>query len=469
MDERVEGQIVEEIFSHSEAYENLLVLADDIGSRVAGSAGEVAARDFLVETLERYGLDDVHTEAFPHRAWRPEREQLAVVGPVERELACRCAGLSPSTPEAGVEGEVVFLERCDQSELEENAERVRGRFVVAPYYPYARQLKTPLAARFGAVGLIEHRSYSGGLQPARTCVFARTGDMPVASISLEDAEYLRRLEARKGSVRLRLTLDSRIERKDSWNVVGQIEGTGGGDELLIAGGHYDTWHVGPGAIDNAAGVVAVLEAARGLIRYRQHLPRTVRFVLFGVEESGLVGAWAYTREHETELDDTILMINNDVGGRPSGLGLMGFGDLKPSLVEVAQRVRVEGGEGAEPFQVSVGGPGGWGSDHFPFVAHGVPAIGLGTESALPEDRFYGHTRADTAEKVYEQGLTECAAIDAQVLHHVANLPKRPAARKTQAQMEALFRDHDFTGTLELLDLWPPEHVKQRYFDIPDEL
>ena len=108
MDERVEGQIVEEIFSHSEAYENLLVLADDIGSRVAGSVGEVAARDFLVETLERYGLDDVHTEAFPHRAWRPEREQLAVVGPVERELACRCAGLSPSTPEAGVEGEVVL-------------------------------------------------------------------------------------------------------------------------------------------------------------------------------------------------------------------------------------------------------------------------------------------------------------------------------------------------------------------------
>jgi len=99
----------------------------------------------------------------------------------------------------------------------------------------------------------------------------------------------------------------------------------------------------------------------------------------------------------------------------------------------------------------------------------VPTIGLETASALPEDRFYSHTRADTAEKVYQQGLIECAAIDAQLLYHLANLPERPAKRKTQAQMEALFRDHDFTRTLELLDLWPPERVKQRYFDIPEEL
>ena len=127
------------------------------------------------------------------------------------------------------------------------------------------------------------------------------------------------------------------------------------------------------------------------------------------------------------------------------------------------------GEDAEPFKVSVGVPEGWGSDHFPFVAHGVPTIGLGTESAMPEDRFYGHTRADTAEKVYERGLTECAAIDAQLLYHVANLPERPARRKTQAEMEELFRSHDFMDTLELLDLWPSEHVKERYFNISEEL
>ena len=163
--------------ARSEAWENLLVLADDIGMRVAGSEGEVRARDFLLQTFQRYGLDRVHLEPFEYRAWRPQREELTVVAPeAGRSIPCRCGGLSPSTSEQGVEGEVVFLERCDAEELAQRADEVRGRIAVAPYYPFARQLKTPLAARFGAVALLEHRNYAGALQPARTCCFQRVGD-----------------------------------------------------------------------------------------------------------------------------------------------------------------------------------------------------------------------------------------------------------------------------------------------------
>jgi len=463
MDRETEARIAADIEANTEAYENLLVLTDDIGPRVAGSEGEERARDFLADALRCYGMDEVRVEAFPHRAWRPEREELRVISPVDRPLACRCAGLSPSTPSHGVEGQVVFLERCDAQELEERRQDVAGRFVVVPYYPYPRQLKTPLAARFGAVGLIEHRNYPGGLQPARTCAFARTGDIPVASVSLEDAEYLRRLEDRRGGVRLRLVLDSRIERRDAWNVVGELTGRERPGEILMAGGHYDTWHVGPGAIDNASGVVAVLEAARALARFRQHLARTVRFVLFGVEESGLVGSWSYARAHAEELDDTWLMINSDVGGRPTSLGIAGFDDLRPFLEDVASRIEVEGLDG--PLKVSGGGLG-WGSDHFPFVAHGVPTVGIGTEVVRPEDRMYGHSRADTADKVYERGLSECAAIGARILYAAANLPERPATRKSRSELEAILRQADLEEPLELLDLWPPERVMERYFTFP---
>jgi Iap family predicted aminopeptidase len=457
----IEGKVVAEIEANSEAWENLLVLADDIGIRVAGSPGEIQARDFLLQTLQRYGLDDVHLESFEHQAWRPEREELAVVAPeAGRAIPCRCGGLSPSTPEEGVEGEVVFLERCDAQELDERADDVRGRIVVAPYYPFARQLKTPLAARHGAVALLEHRSYAGALQPARTCCFQRVGDLPVASISLEDAEYLKRLQARRGPVRLRLTLDSRIETKESWNVVGQLTGKERPEEILVSGGHYDSWHVGPGAVDNAAGVVAVVEAARALATAREHLRRTVRFVLFGVEESGLVGAWSYTQRHADELDDTILMINNDVGGRPAGLGIAGAEELVPVLQEVAERVQVEGLD--RPFGVSCGATS-WGSDHLPFFAHGVPTVGLGTESAMPEDRFYGHSRADTADKVYERGLSECAAINARVLLDLANRPRRPAPRRSAQEVEASFTGTSLEEALELLQLWPPDRALSRYF------
>ncbi|SVC34738.1 uncharacterized protein METZ01_LOCUS287592, partial [marine metagenome] len=305
-----EERILADIEQNSEAWENLLVLADDIGMRVAGSLGEIQARDFLLETFHRYGLDEVRLEPFEHMAWEPRKERLVIASEGEREIACRCSALSQSTPSEGVEGELVFLERCDAEELEVRFAEVKGRIIVAPYSPFARQLKTPLAARYDAMALLEYRNYAGQLQPARTCAFQSYGDLPVASISFEDAEYLKRLQQRRGSVRLRLNLDSHVERKESWNIVGELTGTEKPNEYLMIGGHYDSWHVGPGAIDNASGVVAVLEAARALAAQRQQLKRTARFVCFGVEESGLVGAWAYTRDHADELDDTLLMVNN---------------------------------------------------------------------------------------------------------------------------------------------------------------
>ena len=210
-------------------------------------------------------------------------------------------------------------------------------------------------------------------------------------------------------------------------------------------------------------MVAVVEAARALARHREHLRRTVRFVAFGVEESGLVGAWAYTRRHAAELDDILLMINNDVGGRPSGLGISGAEELVPVLEAVASRVRVEGLE--RPFGVSCGVPS-WGFDHFPFFAHGVPTVGVGTESVTPEDRFYGHSRADTADKVYPRGLSESAAVNARLLLHVANLEERPAPRRTRAELEASFAGHPLEEAMELLDVWPPERALERYFDQP---
>lgn len=463
MSDSVEQNLVKEIFTASEAWENMQVLADDIGSRLAGSAGETEARDFLVATLERYGMDEVRVEPFVHRAWHTTLEKLQVVAPFEREIACRCAGLSPSVE--ALEAEVVFLERCDEEELQLRHDEVKGRIVIAPYYPVPRQLKVPLAARYGAVALLEARSAAGGLQPARTCAFARIGDIPTASISKEDAAYLQRTEKRKGRIRLQLTLHSHIEIKDSWNIVGHLHGTAGSDEHVVLGAHYDSWHVGSGAVDNASGVVAVLEAARGLAQYKGHLKRGVRFVFFGVEEMGLVGSWAYTKAHAGELDAAILMVNNDVVGRPSRLVSAGFDALCPDLERIAGRAHNVAGDAsdAEPLAVLAGDPT-WALDLFPFVAAGVPAMGVGCEMVDPHASSYMHTRADTADKVSAQGLTECAAINAQIAYAFANLPARPAARKTRAEVEAMLEHCQLRDALDVLEVWPPERVVQRYFE-----
>ena len=126
MEHQIEKRMVDEIFSASEAYENLLVLADDIGIRLAGTPNEIAARDFLAGTLSRYGLDQVHTETFQHRAWTPVREELHIVDPIERPLVCRCAGLSPSTPEDGVEGGWSFSNAATGRNWSSAKSRCRG-------------------------------------------------------------------------------------------------------------------------------------------------------------------------------------------------------------------------------------------------------------------------------------------------------------------------------------------------------
>ena len=487
MDPAVEQQLVDEILTRSEAYESLQVLADDIGVRQPGTVNEVRARDFLLDTLARYGLTNVRAEPFVHRAWTPVRQELALASPVERTIGCQCALLSPSTPPEGLAGEGVILERGDRADFEQHRDQIKGRFVLTLFdstyadgvaHSIPRQMKTELASRYGALGFIGWHHSPGQHLPAGTCAFGRAGGVPVASITYEDGALLRRLAQRKGALQLRLTLDSRIERKESWNVVGEVAaGTsathGDGNEHIVLGAHYDCHHIATGAIDNAAGVVSVLEAARALVKFKAHLPRSVRIVLFGVEEAGLVGSLAYVHQHRGELEDVVLMINNDsLGGRPSGIEVQGRDELRSVMEQIAQRVRIAGND-LPPYEVTMAHPGWWGLDSTPFGFQGVPTIHLSSAEARPGDFASYHLSTDQIDKVYVPGLAETAAINAQVVYHVANLARRPAARISEAQVRAMIEQHDneaplysilsLSESLELLGLWPIDGTIQRYF------
>jgi hypothetical protein len=483
----IEPQIVDEIFARSQAHENLQVLADDIGVRLPGTENEVRARDFLLEVLEHYGLQNVRAEPFAHRAWTAVHEQLDLTAPIKRTVRCQCALLSPSTPSEGLDGEVIVLDRGDQADFEQHRERIQGRFVLTLFdstytdgvaHSIPRQMKTELASRYGALGLIGWHHSAGQHLPAGTCAFGRVGGVPVASISYEDGAWLRRVAERKGTLRFRLLLDSRIERKESWNVVGEVAAGsdpphGGGNEHIVLGAHYDCHHVATGAIDNAAGVVSVVETARVLAKFRSHLPRALRVVLFGVEEAGLVGSMAYVHQHRDELNDIVLMINNDaLGGRPSGIEVQGRDELRAVMEPIAGRVRIAG-EGLPPFAVTMAHPGWWGLDSTPFGFHGVPTVHLASAEARPGDFASYHLHTDHIDKVYVRGLAETAAINAQIVVQVANLSERPAARGTPQEVEAMIRQHDreapfysilgLRESLDLLDLWPIDHAIQRYF------
>ena len=488
MNRDVDTEIVSEILANSEAWENLQVLADDIGPRQPGTENEVEARDFLCQTLERYGLSRVRAEPFANRAWTPEREELILCDPMEREITCQCALLSPSTPPDGISGEAVILERGDLEDFEANCDAIKGRFVLTLFdstysdgvaHSIPRQMKTELATRCGALGFIGWHHSPGQHLPAGACAWGRVGGVPVASISYEDGALLQRLAGRREALRLRLTLHSRVERKTSWNIVGEWPASddAGTGEHLVVGAHYDCHHVASGAIDNAAGVASVLEAARGVATIGPSLRRGVRFVLFGAEEPGLVGSTAYVRQHAEELDNLVLMVNNDcLGGRPSGIEVQGRDELYGTMMAVAEQVHLEGDD-APAFGVSVAHPGWWGLDSTPFGFHGVPTVHLTAVEEKPGDFSAYHLDTDHVDKVCMRGLAEAATINARIIHHVASMPRRPAPRIDASAVEAMIRAHDHEApfysilslrqSLELLDFWPIDHVMRRYFDFPD--
>ena len=194
-------------------------------------------------------------------------------------------------------------------------------------------------------------------------------------------------------------------------------------EHIVMGAHYDSHHIAPGAADNASGVVTIVEAARALVRHREHIKRTIKVALFSGEEGGLVGAWAYTHQHYDELEDTILMLNNDgQGGRPNGVSINATDEFKPILEEISGDFRIEG-EVLHPYKISVGRPGWYGVDPFPFLLNGVPAMLAHSSPYRPNDFAFVYIAADTVDKVLAPGLTESAAVTAQIAFNFQICPR----------------------------------------------
>ena len=194
-------------------------------------------------------------------------------------------------------------------------------------------------------------------------------------------------------------------------------------EHIVMGAHYDSHQFAPGAADNASGVVTIVEAARALVRHREHIKRTIKVALFSGEEVGLVGAWAYTHQHYDELEDTILMLNNDgQGGRPNGVSINTTDEFKPILEEISGEFRIEG-EVLHLYKISVGRPGWYGVDSFPFLLNGVPAMLAHSSPYRPNDFAFVHIAADTVDKVLAPGLTESAAVNAQIAFNFQICPR----------------------------------------------
>ncbi len=418
-------RLVNEAVADTFAWRRLAHLTDLFGHRLSGSPQLEAAIAWVVEQMKQDGLENVRADPVMVPHWARGEESAELVKPVRQALVMLGLGGSVGTPPPGVEAAVLVVRSFE--ELDRRAADARGRIVVfnAPFTTYGETVQyrgngASQAARHGAVAMLLRAVGPTGLRTPHTGSL-RYADgppqIPAAAISAEDADRLQRLQDAGVSVVVRLRMSARmLPDAPSANVVAEIRGRELPEEVVVVGGHIDSWDVGAGASDDGGGCVVTWEALRLLKKLNLRPRRTVRVVLWTNEENGLRGGTAYRDRYKADLDKHVLMLESDSGVfQPLGFGLTGNDKARATVREIATLLKPIGADRI--------GPSGGGADLGPSVqAANIPAMSLEVDGA--KYFLIHHTPADTVDKIDPEEMSRCAAAVALMAYVVADMPNR---------------------------------------------
>lgn len=466
---RIERTIVGDIWTSNEQYMNLVKMCDEFGSRFAGTESEKKAVEFMASRLKAYGLANVVAEPFKYTGWFRGSAEMQMLQPLQCDLPCISLALSPSTPKEGLEAEVINIGAGKKQEYEKVKDLLPGKIAMCSTEPFDgegnwghRRTRYGLAVLHGAVGFIfmQHLPgqlpQTGSLRPG----YRMIGEIPGVGVSLETGSLILR-QLKRGRVEVRMNVQNEI--KPNWtayNVVGEIPGVNYPDELILVGAHFDGHDIAQGASDDCAGAVVVMDVARAMAPFKQLFKRTIRFLLFGAEELGVTGSTCYLDQHRNEIEKMTLMINCDGAGRATRHRFAVYGpmELVPYLEAISREIN---------YPMNITTPLGAASDHWPFFMAGIPAAGF---AAGPPDplagmvtaalgRGFGHTSADTVDKVDPRGLKEASMVLAQFLLRIAT-EERPIAKHTP--VKEIVRRLEERGEAEALRIqkkWHPDSIR----------
>ncbi|MFK7989916.1 MAG: M20/M25/M40 family metallo-hydrolase [Sandaracinaceae bacterium] len=430
------GELVAASRESDFAWEWLETLCVDIGHRLSGSESLERAVDWSASELE--GIEGVTVTrqevTVPH--WVRGNESLVLLGDTEDTLSMVGLGNSEGTPPGGIEGEVVVVDSLGA--LDEAGEALRGKVVLIdqampPYdeatfdtgYGATVSIRTrgpARAARHGALAVLIRSVTRDREGPPHTGVtrYEEGGPrIPGAALTLPDTDRLRALVESGARPRVRLTMAAEtLPDATSHNIIAELPGTALPDEIVVFGGHIDSWDVGQGCHDDGAGVVSAMAALRLLAEQGLRPRRTVRAVLFTNEENGLAGGEAYAEAHWGD-GLHIAGIESDIGAAPViGLNLEtaplresdGLEQLRAlqSLLAPAGVLHARSGFG--------------GSDVSPLGERGTPTVGLLHDPAHYFDLH--HTAADTLEAVDRDAFLQGVAVMAATAYVLADMEPR---------------------------------------------
>ncbi|MGC4044002.1 MAG: M20/M25/M40 family metallo-hydrolase [Armatimonas sp.] len=381
------------------AYKRLGWLCDRIGARLSGSKSLDTAIAWAASELKADGFDAVRTEPVMVPRWERGKESGELLTPMRRPL--RMLGLG-GTVSGKIQASVLVVKDFD--ELRARGSEAKGKVVCydVPFTSYGQTVRYRAtgpseAAKLGAVGVLVRSVGPAGFQTPHTGALRYADDapkIPAAAISIEDATLLARMQARGENPTVRLSLGGRmLKDARSANVIAELKGREKPDEIVVIGGHLDSWDVGQGAHDDGGGCLTCWEALRLMKTLDIRPRRTIRLVLFTNEENGTAGGKAYAQAHASEKH--ILAIEVDGGvGAPQGFGLTVKSTSGFAQAKAWERL------GTGPIS-----EGGGGTDIGPLGEKGVPTAGLKNDMSLYWNIH--HTHADTFDKIDKGDLNAC--------------------------------------------------------------
>jgi carboxypeptidase Q len=407
------------------AWMRLAELTDTYGHRLSGSENLERAIDWAVQAMKADGLENVRKEPVMVPRWIRGVESAEIVSPQRSPLAILGLGGTVATPPGGIEADVLLVTSFDDLRAKQADARGRIVFFDVPFTTYSETVTyrtggARAASQHGAVAVLVRAVGPMGLRTPHTGAVqypAGQPQLPAAAVAGEDANRIARLIQRGQTVRIRLVTSGKNEAdSQSFNVVGEIRGRERPEEIVLVGGHIDSWDVGTGASDDAVGCIVTWEAARLLKRLGIQPRRTVRVVLWTNEENGLRGANAYADRYRSTAADHVLALESDSGVfAPAALGFSGSAAARVVMQQVGTLLA--------PLGFSEIGPGGGGADIGPISQAGnVPTLAYLGDSS----RYFviHHTAADTIERISPEEVSKAAAAIAVITYAVAEMPER---------------------------------------------
>ena len=432
------GAILGAALVDQEGWDKLVYLTTKIGHRLSGSPQLEAAISWAAGRMREEGLEvTVQPVKVPH--WVRGEEHAEIVAPVRRRIAMLGLGSSVGTPPAGIEAPVLGVESFEQLEALGRAE-VEGKIVAycVPWKGYGKTVEYRVfgasrAAKLGAVAVLVRSATGSSLSTPHTGNLRYDPEqpkIPAAAITVETAEWLKRMKALGEQVKVHLVMGAQtLPEADSANVIAEIPGSEKPEEVVVMGGHYDSWDVGQGAHDDGAPCMAAWQALRVIQKLGLKPRRTLRVVLWTNEENGVAGGKAY----RAALGDAAEVVKNHVaaiemdGGmeQPAAFGLTLNGieaeSQDPVFLAALAKLREIGSFFAAIDAAEVHTDGG-GVDIGPLMADGVPGLHLDT---VHEHYFdWHHTEADTLDKVDPQSFRRAVGMLAVMGYVLADMPDR---------------------------------------------